>query len=76
MEQKVLELLGDPDSGLEVRPEIAERIRCTLAEVEQGKRYTPAEDVAKEVKVKTCPHCKGTGKIAVDVKGKRRSGEV
>jgi len=30
VEQKLLELLGDPDEGLTLRPEIAERIQRTL----------------------------------------------
>lgn len=49
VEQKLLELLGDPDEGLTLRPEIAERIQRTLSEIQQGRRFTPAEEVAKEL---------------------------
>ncbi len=41
VEQKLLELLGDPDEGLTLRPEIAERIQRTLSEIQQGRRFTP-----------------------------------
>lgn len=49
VEQKLLEMLGDPDEGLALRPEIAERVRRTLAEIAQGQTFVPAQEVAKEL---------------------------
>lgn len=49
VEQKLLEMLGDPDEGLTLRPEIAERVRRTLAEIARGQTFMPAQEVAKEL---------------------------
>jgi hypothetical protein len=49
VEQKLLEMLGDPDEGLTLRPEIAERVRRTLVEIARGQTFMPAQEVAKEL---------------------------
>ncbi|MBI2917321.1 MAG: hypothetical protein HYY01_04930 [Chloroflexi bacterium] len=49
MEEKLEELLGDPDEGLELRPEIRERLRLSLAAVKRGQRGIPIEKVAEEL---------------------------
>ena len=40
-------LLGDPDEGLELRPEVRERLQRSLERVRQGESGIPAEEVAK-----------------------------
>jgi hypothetical protein len=38
-----------PDEGLELKPEIIERLKKSFAETESGKRGIPAEEVAKKL---------------------------
>jgi hypothetical protein len=45
VEQKLEELLGDPDWGLELKEEIKERLRRTS----KAKRGVPASEVAKRL---------------------------
>lgn len=45
VEQKLKELLGDPDWGMELREEVKERLRRT-SEAERG---VPASEVAKKL---------------------------
>lgn len=45
VEQKIEELLGDPDWGMELKEEVKERLKRT-SEVERG---TPASEVAKRL---------------------------
>lgn len=52
VEEKLEEMLGDPDSGLEVRAEVQERLRRSLAETEQGVRGIPVDDVVKSTGLK------------------------
>ena len=49
VEEKLKELLGDPDWGLELRPEVAERLRKSLAAIERGEETRPLEEVAKRL---------------------------
>lgn len=44
--QTMLELLGDPDTGLELCEEFVETLRQSIAWVEAGGEITPAEKVA------------------------------
>jgi hypothetical protein len=44
--QSVTELLGDPDEGLTLREDFAERLELSLADVEAGEATTSLEDVA------------------------------
>ena len=44
--QSVTELLGDPDEGLTLREDFAERLELSLADVEAGGATTSLEDVA------------------------------
>ena len=46
VEDKLEEMLGDPDEGLEVREEVKERLRRSLAAKGKG---IPAERVASEM---------------------------
>ena len=52
IERKMIELLGDPDAGLELRPSIKARLRRSLAAVERGERGIPAQQVARELGLK------------------------
>jgi hypothetical protein len=49
IEEKLQEYLGDPDKGLEVKPEILKELKASLAEVKSGKRGIPLEQLAKEM---------------------------
>ncbi len=44
--QSVTELLGDPDEGLTLREDFAQRLELSLADVESGEATTSLEDVA------------------------------
>ena len=49
VEEKLLELLGDPDEGLTLREEVQARLRRTLARERAGERGIPARDVAERL---------------------------
>ncbi len=49
VEEKLQEVLGDPDQGLELREDIKERLRSSLAAVGSGDEGIPIGQVAKEV---------------------------
>ncbi|MBM4467584.1 MAG: hypothetical protein FJ014_18855 [Chloroflexi bacterium] len=46
VEQKLLELLGDPDEGLEIRKSVRERLLRQKKAVAAGERGEPFEDIA------------------------------
>ncbi|HWP93950.1 MAG TPA: hypothetical protein VNN20_17335 [Thermodesulfobacteriota bacterium] len=52
IERKLIELLGDPDQRLELKPEVKGRLRRTITAVKQGERGIPAKKVAKELGLK------------------------
>lgn len=47
VEKKLFEIVGDPDRGLKLKPEVHRRIRKTLAAQRKGERGIPASEVAK-----------------------------
>jgi hypothetical protein len=49
IEQKLLELLGDPDEGLEIRKSVRERLLRQKKAVAAGERGEPFEDVARRL---------------------------
>ncbi len=49
VERKLVELLADPDAGLELHPEIAESLQRQETEYAQGKRGKSLEEVAKRL---------------------------
>ncbi|MBC7221586.1 hypothetical protein H5T56_01150 [Candidatus Bipolaricaulota bacterium] len=49
VEEALFELLGDPDQGLKLRPEIEERLRRSLEHLERGEQGIPAEEAAKRL---------------------------
>ena len=49
VERKLLEILGDPDEGLEIRSEVRERLLRQRQEVARGERGRPLEDVVREL---------------------------
>jgi hypothetical protein len=49
MEQKLSEMLGDPDEGLELREEIKARLRRSLEAERRGARGIPAQEVAAQL---------------------------
>ncbi len=49
VEQKLMELLGDPDASLELREEVKARLKRSLARERKGIRGIPAAEVAKKL---------------------------
>jgi len=47
IEEKLEEIIGDPDTGLELREDIKERLRNSLAARQRGEKDIPIEEVAK-----------------------------
>ncbi|MGH7902160.1 MAG: hypothetical protein ACRENZ_10525 [Thermodesulfobacteriota bacterium] len=52
IERKLIELFGDPDRGLEVKPSVNARLRRSLNTVKRGERGISAKQVAKELGLK------------------------
>lgn len=48
IEEKLEEITNDPDLGLELREEIKERLRSSLAAVQGGEKGIPIEQVARQ----------------------------
>jgi hypothetical protein len=48
IEQKLLEILGDPDEGLEIRKVVRDRLLHQRKVVEAGERGQPFEHVARQ----------------------------
>jgi len=46
IEEKLDEIIGDPDLGLELREDIKERLRNSLAARQRGEKGIPIEEVA------------------------------
>jgi len=49
VEEKLQEILGDPDQGLEIKDEVKERLKQSLTAEEHGERGIPIEQVAKDI---------------------------
>jgi hypothetical protein len=49
VEQKLLEMLGDPDEGLELRKSVQDRLLLQKEAVARGERGEPLEDVVKRI---------------------------
>ena len=49
MEQKLSEMLGDPDEGLELRPEFEQRLRKSLTYVAAGGKTLSLEELTARV---------------------------
>ena len=49
VEQKLSEMLGDPDEGLELREEIRDRLRRSLDAERRGAKGIPAQEVAAQL---------------------------
>ncbi|CUT05333.1 hypothetical protein [Candidatus Chrysopegis kryptomonas] len=49
VERKIYELVSDPDEGLELKPEVVERLKKSFEETKSGVRGIPAEEVAKKL---------------------------
>jgi len=48
IEEKLEEVIGDPDLGLELREEIQERLRGSLAAMQSGEKGVPIDRVARQ----------------------------
>ena len=49
VEEKLQEILGDPDQGLEFNEDIVKRLRNSLSAVKKGDQGKPVEQVTKEL---------------------------
>ena len=49
VEQKLLEILGDPDEGLEIRERVRDRLLRQKEAVAAGERGQPLEDVVQQL---------------------------
>ena len=49
IEQKLLEILGDPDEGLEIRETVRDRLLRQKEAVAAGERGQPLEDVVQQL---------------------------
>lgn len=49
VERKLLEILGDPDEGLEIRKSVRERLLRQKQAVAAGERGQPFEDVVSQL---------------------------
>lgn len=49
VEQKLLEILGDPDEGLEIREAIRDRLLRQKEAIAAGERGLPLEDVIQQL---------------------------
>lgn len=49
VEEKLQEFLGDPDEGLELKEEVKERLKRTMAALKRGEKGKPLEQVAREL---------------------------
>ena len=49
VERKMVELFGDPDRGLELKPQVKAKLRRSMAVVKRGERGIHAKDVADEL---------------------------
>jgi len=49
IEQKLIELLGDPDDGLAIRSSVRARLLRQKRKVARGERGEPLEDVARRL---------------------------
>jgi hypothetical protein len=47
IEEKLAEIIGDPDLGLELREEVKERLRSSLAARQRGEKGMPMDEVAR-----------------------------
>ena len=47
IEEKLEEIIGDPDTGLELREDIKERLRNSLAARQRGEKGIPIEELAR-----------------------------
>jgi len=47
VEEKLREILSDPDAGLALRPEVQERLRTELQEPQEGCQNIPAAELAR-----------------------------
>ncbi len=49
VEEKILELVGDPDEGLELRPEIRKRLLKSLHQPRKSRRLISAGEVSRRL---------------------------
>ena len=52
VEEKLQEILGDTDQGLELREDVKERLKQSLSAMERGERGIPISQVVKETGLK------------------------
>ena len=51
IERKLLEIIGDPDEGLQIRESVRERLLRQKAAVDAGERGIPLQDVLQKMQM-------------------------
>jgi hypothetical protein len=51
MEERLTELLGDPDEGMEIRPSVRKKLLQQMKRVAEGERGEPFEDVVRRLEL-------------------------
>ena len=49
LEEALMDLLGDPDEGLQLREEVTDTVLASLARTQRGEKGIPAEEVARQL---------------------------
>ena len=49
LEEALMDLLGDPDEGLQLREEVTDKVLASLARTQRGEKGIPAEEVARQL---------------------------
>jgi hypothetical protein len=49
--EKLDELVGDPDEGLELRPQLVEQLRESMGRVARGERGIPLEEAVSRLRL-------------------------
>lgn len=50
VEEALADYLGDPDEGLDLRPEVRERLEASFRRAQAGERGVPLEEVARRIR--------------------------
>ena len=63
VEEKLREVLNDPDAGLTLRPEIRERLRTDLQEPQEEGQNIPAAELARRRSFSRSRSCTSAGRF-------------
>ncbi len=49
IEEKLLDILGEPEAGMEIRESLRQRLECQQQEVAAGERGQPFDEVVRQL---------------------------